>query len=371
MQSVNERIAKLEQATRTKSFGDNKVISRIREELDQANNIKKEDRVMMIGLNSTTPKPRTEAERKIWARTMVVDILKIMDKKPRQGSAIVLVKVGNSSGDSTPAVEVKFDSRETAFHIRSTFVEAKKSGLIDLGTLHISNVVTLATRVRADILRAVSDQFSTSGKVKMYVSAFNSRPVLHVTDLPNGSPHAMTFSDVMDRYGRDIKPEFLENAYKRVGRSFTGQLAQNFVVLKDNRDGFGVGSVVGRGGLGVPVAVGAVDHSRGRGRGGTPSRLPRGPRVGGAAKFYADVTCHFCKEVGHYKGQCPKNLRGGNGTPRGTPRGAPRGNMTRKRARSEEIEVVDAPRGGRGGSGRGGTLRGPAKEGRVEWADVV
>ena len=152
---------------------------------------------MMIGLSSSTPRPRTEADRKVWARNMVVEALRKMDKKPREGSAILLVKVGNSSGEAMPAVEVKFDSRETAFHIRSTFVQVKKAGLIDLGTLHISNVVTLATRVRADIMRGIVDQFAAPGKVKMFVSAFNSRPVLHVTDLPNGTPHAMTFSDVM------------------------------------------------------------------------------------------------------------------------------------------------------------------------------
>ena len=84
---------------------------------------------------------------------------------------------------------------------------------MNVGTLHISNVVTLATRVREDILRAVSEQWSTSGKVKMLVSAINSRPVLHVKDLPDGVSCPMTFSDVIDRYGRDIKQEYLQHAF--------------------------------------------------------------------------------------------------------------------------------------------------------------
>ena len=74
-------------------------------------------------------------------------------------------------------------------------------------------MVTLATRVRADILRGVAEQWSASGKVKMFVSSFNSRPVLHVRDLPDGTTKAMTFSDVIDRYGRNIKQEHLESAY--------------------------------------------------------------------------------------------------------------------------------------------------------------
>ena len=269
---------------------------------------------MMIGLNSTTAMPKTEAEKRIWARSLVVEALKLVDTKPREGSAILMVKVGNRDGTVAPPVEVKFDSRETAFHIRSSFVQIKKAKLVDLGTLHISNVVTQATRVRADILRAVSDHWSSSGKVKMFVSSFNSRPVLHVTDLPNSPSRAMTFSNVIDRYGKNIKQENLEFAYHHVGKSFVGQLAQNFVVLWDSH---------------VPVrkvVQGTADDSAGRGRGGGEVRSVnkghggwprRGRGVGGVA-VHPDVKCNFCKEMGHYKGDCPKLLARGTFTPRGT-----------------------------------------------------
>ena len=77
-----------------------------------------------------------------------------------------MVKVGTHDDNETTAVEVRFDSRETAFHIRSAFVQTKKLGTVDLGTLHISNVVTLATRIRADILRAVSEQWTPSAQAR-------------------------------------------------------------------------------------------------------------------------------------------------------------------------------------------------------------
>ena len=54
-----------------------------------------------------------------------------------------------------------------------------------------------------------------------------------MNDLPDGPSRALTFSDVIDKYGRYIKQKFLEAALRRVGRSFVGQLAQTFVVLSD------------------------------------------------------------------------------------------------------------------------------------------
>ena len=70
---------------------------------------------------------------------------------------------------------------------------------------------------------------------------------------------------------------------------------------------------------------------------------------------YPGVKRHFCNEMGHYNGECPKRLSG-NFTPRGV------GQFTCKRQRSEDFESSSTP--AQGGSGIGGT---PKKNGRVEW----
>ena len=44
----------------------------------------------------------------------------------------------------------------------------------------------------------------------------------------------MTFSDVIDKFGADIKQDQLEYAYGRAGSAFTGQMCQNFVVMREN-----------------------------------------------------------------------------------------------------------------------------------------
>ena len=148
----------------------------------------------------------------------------------------------------------------------------------------------------------------------MFVSGYNSRPVIHVKDVKSGATRVMTFSDVIDKFGMDIKQDQLINAYQRAGNAFVGQMAQNFVVMRDE----GVVPV------GVRVRFASV---QGRGRGGTPRGTPRGQprggrgagsRAGGRNEHYANIQCFGCKQMGHYRASCP------NVTPKGVrPSSAP------------------------------------------------
>jgi hypothetical protein len=46
-------------------------------------------------------------------------------------------------------------------------------------------------------------------------------------------PMSFTFIDSAARYGREMVEGELEDAYRRAGRAFQGQLQQTFVVLRD------------------------------------------------------------------------------------------------------------------------------------------
>ena len=92
----------------------------------------------------------------------------------------------------------------------------------------------LATRVRVDILRGIARQFTVEGGDDMFVSAFNSRPVLRIKEPNNQRDYALTFADAIARFGPLIQEENLTEAYKRAGTAFRSQLEQHFVVMKDS-----------------------------------------------------------------------------------------------------------------------------------------
>ena len=70
----------------------------------------------------------------------------------------------------------------------------------------------------------------------MYVSAYSSRPVMHIKENPSTPQErfsALTFADAVARFGHRIDENLLLDAYRKAGQAFKGQLEQQFVVLKD------------------------------------------------------------------------------------------------------------------------------------------
>ena len=109
----------------------------------------------------------------------------------------------------------------------------KKKAGHNFGKLYVANCVTLATRVRIEIMRAMAKRYSTD-KENLFVMGYASRPVLHVK--PKGEdqrPMWLSFSDALVRYGAGLVDGDLGEAYSKAGVTFRGQLEQNFVVLHD------------------------------------------------------------------------------------------------------------------------------------------
>ncbi len=69
-----------------------------------------------------------------------------------------------------------------------------------------------------------------------YVASFISRPVMHIkqrNERGDRPAKSYTFIDAVKQFGSWLKHDDLLDSYAKAGRSFTGQLEQNFVVLKE------------------------------------------------------------------------------------------------------------------------------------------
>ena len=213
---------------------DSLVTARMREELDYISNSKKEDRIIITGITSRTPMPTSNEEKKKWLNEIVGEVInKIV---PDSSKNIVFTSLVSRQSKAIPLVEVRFDNKETAFNIRKGF-SAKKRSDENLGKIFIANSVTLATRVRVDILKAIAKKYSNE-KENLSVSAFVSRPVINIRS-KDGSLRLGTFnfSDALARFGAGLRSDELGEAYRRAGAAFKGQLQQNFVVLNEKGAG--------------------------------------------------------------------------------------------------------------------------------------
>ena len=237
--AVEMEVGRINEDTKNRRLQDSMVTARIREELDFISNTSKEDRLVISGLSSKSPKPAGLDEGRKWVKNIVGEFLNSIE--PESAAHIVFANQGNNKSRDIPIAEVKMDSKELALRIRKQFAAKKKLG-VNLGKAFVTNSVSLATRVRVDILRAIAKQQS-SDREDYFVSAFTSRPVMHVKQ-KEGGQRFMTynFSDAIAKFGGGLREEDLGEAYRRAGRSFTGQLQQNFVVLHDAPCGSAPGS---------------------------------------------------------------------------------------------------------------------------------
>ncbi len=285
---LEKRIEQLENHVINRERNDNQVFARMREDFDTLSNKAKEDRIIITGITSKVIAPTDPEERKKWIRKIVQDIFENLI--PSFGGKIMFVNQMRNKGYHIPLVEVKLDSPANAGMIRKAFAEKKKDPAADLGRIFIANCVNLATRVRVDILKAIARKLSNKN-VSAHVVPFISRPVMHVRPTENAESGSVemtyTFVDAASKFGHLVKQAELGEAYRRAGVAFKGQLAQNFIILKES----GVHRSTDRAApeaapaaaMGEPVPGG----SRKRTREDEDYREPqRGGRHGGGRGFY-------------------------------------------------------------------------------------
>ena len=253
-----EQIDDIVRDTQQRRHNDSMVTARIREEMDHLINTKKENKLIVTGLESRSAMPADKVEGKKWMDELVGAALDYLVKD--SSKEIAFIMPGRKIEKGVPTMfEVRMKDKEIALKVRKGFSACMRDKAQmqadNRGRMFVANSVTLATRVRTDVLKAIAKRFSNDNE-DLFVIGFTSRPVLTVKRKDSGSQYALTYVDAVSRFGEGLSRGELQVAYGRAGNSFAGQLQQNFVVLHDKGEGnlsWGAGA---RPGLGAGPAMG-------------------------------------------------------------------------------------------------------------------
>jgi hypothetical protein len=289
---VENRLLRLERTARVqadKNVSNDLMFARGREETDAGSNKNKEDWIVLNGLKTAAPLPDTPRERIESLKVIVAGIFERLI--PSFKGKITYLSHGKNQGQLIPMVEVRMDSAVHAIEVRKAFADKRKKKTLDkdLESLFVSNSVTLATRVRVDVMKAIARKL-TNSKDLAYVAGFTSRPMLHIRKAGAPSPNlkplmSYSYIDSVTKFGHHVQAEDLVAAYGRAGRTFNGQLQQNFVVLNEQDQAYlqSVGQPTPSGSRPSKTTSGRGGGlSRGRGGGSGAQKRPGTP-IGGSA----------------------------------------------------------------------------------------
>ena len=284
--------------TKTRREQDNLIFARLKEDRDFELNKNREDRFTVTGLRTELPAPSDPKERKEFYRLRLAEL--VAEACPEADSPIEVldVFVNMRYGMSTPFLEGRMNSAEASAKFRAAASQLAKDGSPKFCDLFIANAVTLATRVRIEILRAIAKKLTTAD-TDSFVQGFSSRPLLHyytrdhVFRSVDGTNRSYTFVETVAKFGSLVQPHDLLSAYKRARPAFNGCLEQYFVVLREDgpsgqalQTGSNLHELGSRGGLGWGGTRGR-SHSGRSGRGNRGQRGYRGSPHGrgGASQF--------------------------------------------------------------------------------------
>ena len=287
--------SEFESFVRHRFQSDDLIFARMKEESDTDINRSREDRVVISGLAGPALISSTHAEKKMHYSSLISRLISICCAASDPMPKVTDVYINLRKDRGLPLVEARFDTVSGAQLFRREGVSLAKATHAEFGSLFFSNAVTQATRVRIEILRALSKKLNTATEVA-FVQGFISRPVLQyrvkegARSRADGVGRSYTFVDAVAKFGVKLAQKDLVTAYSRAGNTFDGALSQYFVVLSDGHGGSGVNS--------APVGPRFRPTFSGRSRGGrlfSASRLPLA--AGRGMKRQAEVAADVPSDV--------------------------------------------------------------------------
>jgi hypothetical protein len=232
---IEQRVGYLE----TKSFFDNLTMASLQEECDTEANRAMLNKVTLSGIKIPNLQRMSENEKVSVMRRRVQEIV---DKLENEGQKFEVVFVRHLNrfvkGFGSAVIEVKFASEKQAVDLRSNFVKKRKD-TTEVDSINIAPVVRLATRVRVEMMHAISNALKQHDPTieKAFCMQFIPKPMIKIIrkdSSGNEMAKNMSFLEAVSwvkENSRDRSVDF-KKAYEKAGSAFRGTLQQTFVVLQ-------------------------------------------------------------------------------------------------------------------------------------------
>jgi len=225
-------------------MNDNVMFARLRDEVDSEANRKKEDRTLVMGLEEPADLPRFGQERNDRLKVIALNFCKAV--KPSFVGQVLFAATCGKSQNGKMKMEFRLESVEQAREIRKIFATERSAKRIspDLANLQVITMVSLATRIRMDIMKAIARRIETNEE-SAYVPNFLSRPIMHIKKKPREGEAArpasfiktLTFVEAVCLHGRALKKGDLDGAQDKAKGHFRGTMRQHFLLLEDLDEG--------------------------------------------------------------------------------------------------------------------------------------
>jgi hypothetical protein len=243
--AVRNDVASLSRATsafeafaRRRFKDDDLIFARFKEESDAELNRTRENRVVISGLSSPPASIFSHSDKRTFYIGLVSRLVSISCASVDPLPKVEDVHINLRKDQGQPLVEARFDTVASAQAFRREGVKLAKAEHSEFSSLFIANCVTQSTRVRIEILKALSLKLTTEAELA-YVQGFVSRPMFQFRSqegfqsIAEGVGRGYTFVDAMAKFGHLLEHSDLSTAYVRAGSTFIGAMSQYFVVLQD------------------------------------------------------------------------------------------------------------------------------------------
>jgi hypothetical protein len=130
-----------------------------------------------------------------------------------------------------PPFKVGFNTKDAAIKFREAALKKAKEENSEYKKTYFTFFQSTGTRVRTMLLWSLADILKTETR-DVWVAQNQAKPTLQVKE--NGRiSESLTFVKAMVKYGDKVPIKVIEEATKLAKKSFSGNLKETFIILKD------------------------------------------------------------------------------------------------------------------------------------------